>query len=210
MHSNFDISNFYIFNLNEPEFDSNKFISKFLDENHGHAYIKSANLRLINISGNILTAEFLYSSQDFYDFIKALDIYLKSQLIEKGPIWFGDRFDTDKVNNLYRPSILLPDNLPGLPVLQFKLVDNYTIVGKDNNRYDLDDLKVDMEIKLHFCIDGIEFHKNMCNASFSVYQVNIMKNYCQTVGNLFSPYSEVINDTDSEILDQINSFEEEE
>ena len=206
---NFDISNFYIFNLSEPKFNANKFISEFIDENNSPAYIKSGNLRLIDITGNILTAEFLYSSQEFYSLIKEMDKYLKSQLVEKGPMWFGNKFDTDKINNLFRPSILLPDKLPGLPLIKFKLNENYKIVGKDDNRYDIDDLKTDMEIKVNFSIDGIEFHKNMCNVSFTVYQINIMKNFCQTLDNLYYPNSELMSDTESEILDLAGSFTDE-
>lgn len=201
--TNFDISNFYIFSLIEPEFDLNNFISKLLDENGNSAYIKSSSLRLVDISENILTAEFLYSSQEFYNFIRNLDEYLKMQLIQKGPLWFGDKFDTDKINNLFRSTILLPEKLPGLPLLKFKLTDNFVIVGKDNNKYELDDLKSNMEIKIHFCIDGVEFHKNMCNVLMSVYQININKNLCQTIDNLFFPNSAVINDTESEILDLV-------
>lgn len=190
----------------EPEFNSNKFISKFLDENKNSVYLKSPNLRLVDISNNILTVEFLYSSQEFYDFIKNLDNYLKTQLALNGPGWFGDQFDTDKINNLYRSSILLPEKLPGLPLFKLKLTDNFIITGKDGTTYDIDDLKSNMEIKIHFSIDGIEFHKNMCNASFSVYQINISKFLCQTLDNIFYPNSEIINDTESEILDL--AFEE--
>lgn len=207
---NFDISNFYIFNLSEPKFNANKFISNFIDENNTSAYIKSGNLRLIDITGNILTAEFLYSSQEFYRLITEMDQYLKTQLIEKGPQWFGDKFDIDKINNLFKSSVLLPNKLPGLPLIKFRLTENCTIVGKDDNRYDIDDLTPDMEIKVHFCINGIEFHKNMCNVSFSIYQINIMKKICQTIDNLYYPTSELMSDTESEILDLMGSFSEEE
>ena len=200
----FDISNFYIFSLVEPEFDLNKFISKLLDENGNSCYIKSSSLRLIDIYDDVLTAEFLYSSQEFYNFIRDFDELLKKQLIEKGPMWFGDKFDTDKINNMFRSTIRLPEHLPGLPLLKFKLSDNFSIVGKDNNRYELDDLKTNMEIKIHFSIEGIEFHKNMCNVSLIVYQININKNLCQTMDNLFYPNSDIINDTESEIFDLID------
>lgn len=209
MHSNYDISNFYIFNLTEPEFESNKFMSKFVDENNSPAYIKSGSLRLLDITGNILTVEFLYSSQEFYDFIKSIDNYLKEQLIEKGPIWFGDKFDTDKINNLYRSSVHLPTKLPGLPIIKFKLDENCILVGKDDNRYDIDDLKTNMEIKVHFCIEGVEFHKNQCNASFTCYQVNVMRNFCQTIDNFYYPNSEIMSDTEDEILDLANTSSEE-
>ena len=134
---------------------------------------------------------------------------MKEQLVEKGPVWFGDKFDIDKVNNLYRPSIQLPSKLPGLPVIKFKLHENCTLIGKDDNRYDIDDLKTNMEIKVHFCIDGVELHKNMCNASFSAHQLNIVKDFCQSLDNFYYRNSELMSDTENEILDLADSFSEE-
>ena len=211
--SSFNISNFYIFNLSAPVFDekSNKFIAKLVDMNQGlgHAYMKSSSLRLLGIRNNILFAEFLYSSQEFYNFIKSLDEYMKHEVIENGKEWFGEKFDADKVNNLFRPSIKLPEKLPSLPFIEFKLSDQCIIVNKELEKdYDLNDLKMDMEIKLHFCIDGVEFYKNHCNVSFSVYEIDINKNLCQTLDNLFNPVSEAINDTESEILDLAANYED--
>ncbi len=193
--------NLYIFNLSEPVFNENKFTAKLIDENQNGAYMKSSNLRLLGISNNVLSVEFLYSSQEFYNFIKSVDDYLKNEIIDNGPKWFGDKFDSDKVNNLFRSSVHLPEKLPGLPFMNFKLTSDCIIMDRDNRKCEFDDLKINMEVKLHYSIDGVEFYKNYCEVSYSIYEIDISKYSCQTLDDIFSQSTEAMNDTENEIMD---------
>ncbi|ARF09442.1 hypothetical protein Indivirus_1_65 [Indivirus ILV1] len=193
--------NLYIFNLNEPIFHENKFVARLKDENNNDAYMRSSRLRLLGISNNIISVEFLYSSNEFYNFIKSVDDYIKNKIIENSPNWFGNHFNGDKVNNLFRSSIYLPEKLPGLPYMNFKVTDNCIVLDRDNRKCSIDELKVNMEIKLHYSIDGVEFYKNHCEVSFSVYEIDISKYLCQTLDSILCSNEEAINDTENEIIE---------
>jgi hypothetical protein len=176
------------FHLNVPDFDSNYsiFVSNILNSNTNSIMnIKSGNLRLLNFEDDMLQIEFLYSSNNFYEFINNVDSQFKNEIIENGTDWFGDHVNIDTFNNIFKPSINLPTKLPGLPTMNFKCDIDCKITGKRRKKLSKSDLKQNMEIELHFVIEAIHFHKNKCHLIYNVKNIRVLNNICQTFESLF-------------------------
>lgn len=201
--------NLYEFHLNVPDFDSNYsiFISNILNSNTNSTMnIKSGNLRLLNFKDDILQIEFLHSSNNFYEFINNIDLQFKNEIIKNGTDWFGDQVNVDTFNNIFKPSISLPIKLPGLPTMNFKCDTDCKVSGKRRKKLSKNDLKQNMEIELHFMIEGIHFHKNKCHLIYNVKNIRVLNNICQTFENSFGENNnQTFKDVESEINNIITS-----
>ena len=206
--------NLYMFSLAQPNYESdyNVFISKLIEMDISgqtkQLNVKSDSLKLVYIciKDNNLQIEFLPSSNNFYNFINALDVKAKDEIIKKGPEWFGNSLNSDTVNNIYKQSVQLPVKLPGFPTVNFKIGENCKIVGARRKKLIFDSLKPNMEIELSFTIEGVYFNKNKCNLVYCVNCIKVINGMCQTLENLFSDNDEQHkndnkNDIDSETND---------
>lgn len=186
-----------LFHLNVPEFDYNYniFISRLLNTNTNvkskvTMNIKSDSLRLLDIKDGILQVEFLYSSNDFYEFINGIDSQFKEEIIVNGSDWFGNNLNNDTINNIFKQSVNLPVKIPGLPTINFRYDDNCKISGIKRKKLSMDDLKPNMEIELHFTVEGIYFYKNRCHLIHNVKQIKILNDTCQSFESLFGENDE--------------------
>lgn len=185
---NYNEINLHIFHLDIPyfDFDNNVFISKLFDNNDNHSMnIKSDSLRLLNLKDDTLQMEFLYSSNNFYNFINNLDMQSKNEIIKNGFEWFGNSLNIDTIDNLFKQSVILPTKIPGLPTINFKCDDLCKITSNKKKKLSKNDLKPNMEIELCFVVDGIHFYKNKCHLIYNVKQIKILNDICQSFESLF-------------------------
>lgn len=179
------------YNLKQPIFDPdlNLFISKFQNEDEQFCGIQSPSLKFINVENSDFIIEFLPSTNEFYKFINNFDDYMKNLIMENGSGWFNTNLNIDTINNIFKKSIDLPLNLPSLPIMKFKIDQNTKILNskikKKNKKINVDELINNMEIEIKFYIEGILFYKNKCHPVYSVNEIRVINNSCQSLECLF-------------------------
>lgn len=192
---NFNEINLNEYHLQQPIFDDIKNI--FISLYNKKLGIISANLRLLNILNDNIVTEFLPNNNNFYKFIQNLDISSKDQIIKNGEQWLGNSFNIDSIYNLFKLSICLPDKIPSLPTLSFKISEKTKIISKKKKKMKLCDLKKDFEIEIKFEVEGIYFFTNKCNIVYNADEIKILSELCQSFECLFQ-------DDDNNDEDNIN------
>lgn len=178
--------------LNTPIFNYSDEI--FESEIHS-PIIKSAPLKFLDVDlvKRTLICEFLFNSNDFYQFILSVDHNYKKQLIENGEEWFGGNLNLNTINNIFKNSVSLPTKIPTLPYLSFKLSENCEIYdcGK---KIKLNDMPLNTEVELFFQINSLRYFKHKCYLEYIVKKINITNKTCQTLDSLFE--DENLNDSE--------------
>lgn len=155
-------------------------------KNGKHPEITTPILKYIDHTVNnesiYLTVEFLPSTNDFYLFIRDLEEYIKNQLYANGEKLFGNKFASEKINNLFKSVVKLPDKIPALPLMIFKI---------NNKLLEIEQLISNTEIEIVFNIKCIELKMYQCSVVFDVIKVNTSKKICQT-------YEYLITDSDED------------
>jgi len=204
--SNYNEINLYNCCLTHPSFNENKniFESKISNE----FIIKSEHMRLINLKDNLIICEFLYNTNNFYQFMMKADTYFKKEIIKKGVEWFNNNLNIDTINNMSKHAISLPERLPNFPTITFFLDHDCQIVNCNNRSMKMDQLKSNMEIVLFLSVECLEFYKNRCNLKYKIHKIQVMNQICQTLENLFSHNNDSSIGTSSEenIMDEINDI----
>lgn len=174
------------FNLLSPIFNNTKniFISNLHNSDQNTINIKGINFKLLEYSNNMLNLEFLHMNNDLYLLVLNLDKIIKEQIISKGTIWFGNNLNNDTINNLYKSSIISPLKIPALPFMKFNVSEDCKITNK-RKKISLSDLKKGMEVEIQFSIEGVYFNKSKCYLNYTVYQLKIINELCQTIDSLF-------------------------
>lgn len=187
-------------NLGQPTFISEKgiYLSSIYNENNNKVGIKKINFRLLQVKNRELHLEFLYSTNEFYNFMLDLDKYIRDQIISNGSTWFGNNLDGDTINNIYKTAINLPDKIPSFPYIKFLCHEDCKITGKKRKKCQLDDLKPNMELEIDFLINGVFYYPNKCNISYSVTQIKVVNDICQSFNSLFHEDNEPNNEPNNE------------
>lgn len=180
------------YKLSEPDFDSvnNIFTSKLLDNKNKELRIKSGNMRLISRQETNIKTEFLHTADEYYQFTKTLDSYLKGEA-EKHLTNILGNINKDTLDNLFRSSISLPDKLPSLPIMVFKLNDSCKFTGLKRRKASLEDFGENSNIEVHYVIHGINYFKNKCEIVYDVLQLKLVNASCETIEQLINKNSEI-------------------
>ena len=187
-----------LYDLESPVFNDEDGI--FQSNVNGDCKIKSTSLRLISINDNLLTCEFLYDSNEFYQFILRADDFYKKNLIENGVRWFGNSLNQDNINNIFKGSVKLPNRLPSFPQVSFVIGDD-CVVKNRNKKFSINQLSSNMEIELDLTIDSLKYYKNKCYLSYIINKINVVNRSCQVIENLFQ-----VNFNDDNINSEIHDI----
>lgn len=184
--------NLYDYKLSEPNFDTinSIFTSKFLDTKDKELKLKSGNMRLVSTQDKIIKAEFLHTSDEYYQYIKNIDSYLKSEA-EKHLSNILGNINKETLDNLFKSSILLPEKIPALPTMIFRLNDNCKFIGQKRRKITLEEFKENSNIEVHFVIHGINYYKNKCEIIYDVLQLKLIDTTCETIENLINKTQEI-------------------
>lgn len=183
--------NLYDYKLSEPNFDSinNIFMSKFIDVKDKELKVKSGNMRLVSKQDKSVTAEFLYTTNDYYQFIKNLDKHIKSEA-EKHLINMLGSVKKDTFDNLFKSSVTIPDQIPALPTMTFKINDACKFTGLKRRKISFDDFKENTNIEIHYIIHGINYLKNKCEVVYDVIHLKLIDAECDTLETLLNKKQE--------------------
>ena len=195
-------ANLYDYHLSEPEFDDvdKLYKSKLLDDKKKGLRIKSGNMRFLSKQDKYIKAEFLHTTNDYYQYIKNIDSHLKGEA-EKHLLNILGNINKDTLDNMFRSSILLPEKIPSLPTMLFKLNDDCKFAGLKRRKATIDDFKEDSNIEVHFIIHGINYFKNRCEIVYDVLQLKLIETSCETIETLINKTSEIqyqLSDNDDE------------
>lgn len=185
-------TNLYDYKLLEPEFDStnNIFASKLQDNKNKELKIKSGNMRFLSKQDNYIKVEFLHTSNEYYQYIKSLDTFLKSEAEKHLTSMLGN-VNKETLDNLFRSSIIVPDKLPALPMMMFKLNENCKFSGLKRRKLSIDDFKENANVEIHYVVHGINYFKNKCEIVYDVLQLKLVEATTETLEELINKTPEI-------------------
>lgn len=165
--------------------------------------IKVPNFKLNNVFeiNNILhlELEFLPNGYEFYDFLYKLDLRIIEEFAKNSVELVGTELNYDTIETLYHKSIIIPDHIPALPIVNFSISDNCVILDKNSNQISINELKESNELCLLIRLDKLEFHKNKYKLIIVVEFIQISNyfcDYCMFLDN--DPYINSNISTDTE------------
>lgn len=165
----------YDFSLDDLKFDAvtNTYKSNIVYKNKGIKFY-TPFLKFIGFDKLSQHArfEFLFNENDFYTFMINFENYIKEKIINEGERMFGHKPVPDTINNLFKSCISLPNKIPSLPLIQFKVNDVNAVSGQ--------------EVKLLISPVHIEFHKYSCYIMYDIYDIKATGNNCQLIYYSFS------------------------
>ena len=124
-----------------------------------------------------LTVEFLPSCNNFYTFFNELEEDIKMLVLNSSESLIGIKMSNGAINNLFKKSVKLPETLPSLPRLKFKV--NKNMINKDN-------IEIGTEITITYNIKSIELGVYDCRIIYDVTNINFNGKHCQSFDYLFT------------------------
>jgi hypothetical protein len=144
--------------------DENVYISEI-----GRIEVESDLLKIFKVGDDNITFEFGEYSNEFYKFIINLEDGIKELIINNGERLFGGEVDLE---NLFRKSIMLPNDLSRGPTINFKLSHDIEIYDRSLNKINTDKLKNNItNVIVKFHIERIQFYKSKCNILYIVDEI---------------------------------------
>jgi len=183
-YNEIDINSYH---LSEPIYDelNDIYMCKLTDTKNKEIRVKSSSMRLLDLIDNNLRLEFIHTSNDFYQFVNNLDNYLKEGVKEQLSKLL-ENINKDTLDNLFKSSINLPDKLPSLPFMKFKLDSTCKFAANRRRKISIESLKQNTEIEIHLFITGVNLYKNKYEVIYNVHQVKLIGDYSPSLVDLLT------------------------
>lgn len=193
----------YKVTLDRPVFNKKEdaFVSQININDRGGQLLLSPSMRFLDVidMGNILLveAEFLPGGSGLYRLVHDLDEQVRDEILRNGEDLLGKKFNPNSVENLFRRTLSVPDDIPALPKMCFivkKRGNGLMCKVRERGRgsADIFNLKQGNEVEIKFTIDGVHFFKNRWCIMYVANEIKVVNYQCQTLKCLID--DEVVSD----------------
>jgi len=135
---------------------------------------------------DFVTLEFLDNFPEFFKFIYELDEHIYRCVLTNGEHWFGNKPKPDTIQQLFKRSIILQNDLRSNPSMQFEVLEECELLDSEKDPIKFENLELNNEVKCKLTIKGLEFFENKFYLSFSLEQIVVENDVCQQTEYLFT------------------------